>query len=214
MAKEDQDEHKEESQNQDENQDQVDNRNREENQDQEGDREQNRHYDIICLTVTTITGATLAAIMLLSDAPDILLGKAVPPSSLSEWIPTVLAAAAVGAFPAMTIMARLAIFQRSKPNLQEYKRRLTSRVFDTLIGIALALAVVTLVNLGVVAWDALLNGENESKEKQEEVTEGTTPTKEQESRAKSRPAQTSSQQAGRPVLLVPRLRRESTDNDH
>ena len=177
MAREDQDENKKENLNQDENEyldeDEEENRNQEENEVQEDDGEQNRHYDIICLTVTTITGATLAAFMLLSDAPDVLLGKAEPPSSLSEWIPTVLTAAAVGAFPAMTIMAKLAIFQRSKPNLQEYKRRLTSRVFNTLIGIALALALVTLVNLSVVAWDALLNGEGGSKENQEEVTEET-----------------------------------------
>ena len=111
--------------------------------------------------------------MLLSDAPDILLGKADPPSSLPEWIPTVLAAAAVGAFPAMTIMAKLAIFPRPKPNLQEYKRRLTSQVFNTLIGISLALAIVTVVNLGVVAWDPLFGGGNEPKEVQEEAPEKT-----------------------------------------
>lgn len=172
MAKEDQDDHREDSR-LDETEalnthEQENNQKTRRDHCQQGAWEQNRHYDIICLTVTTIAGATLAAIMLLSDAPDILLGNADPPSSLPEWIPTVLATAAVGAFPAMTIMAKLAIFPRSKPNLQEYKRRLTSRVFNTLIGISLALAIVTVVNLGVVAWDSLFAGGDENREMQEQ----------------------------------------------
>ena len=122
--------------------------------------EQNRHYDIICLTLTTIGGATLAAVMLLSDAPQKLQGNLKAPSSSSQWISIMLATLATGAYAGMTATSRMAIFHRPKQESSptEHKRRLTSWVFNILIGIAFALVLVTAVNLITVLADAVWKG--------------------------------------------------------
>ena len=122
--------------------------------------QQNRHYDIICLTLTTIGGATLAAVMLLSDAPEILQGNLKAPSSSSQWISIVLATLATGAYAAMTATSRVAIFHHPKPESSptEHKRQLTSWVFNILIGIAATLVLVTAVSLITVLADAVWEG--------------------------------------------------------
>ena len=130
------------------------------------DQGQNRHYDIICLTLTTIGGATLAAVMLLSDAPKLLQGMLETPSSWSQWIGILLATLAAGAYAVMTVAVRTAILQRPKPGLSltEEKRRLTSWVFNTLIGIAVALVLVIAANLISVLADTISNADAKTQE--------------------------------------------------
>ncbi len=131
----------------------------------QNDEGQDRHYDVICLTLTSIGGATLAAVMLLSDAPDILQGDAGTSLSFPQWIRIILAASAAGAYAAMTATSRMAILQRPKPNLSltEHNRKLTSWVFNILIGMAVALVLVTTIIPVTALIDPILNGGEEAK---------------------------------------------------
>ena len=115
--------------------------------------EQSRHYDIICLSLITIGSGALAAIFLLTNLPDLLPLKRGNLPALPQWGSLLAATTGTIAFAWMMINAKSALFDPQKTQAAEvqHKRHLASNMFNIILGMAVMLVVILIINIGAAA---------------------------------------------------------------